>query len=318
MNQSYPKVLYIIGAPRSGTTILAELLNEVEGFFSAGELWHLWAAYSKDVGRCGCGVPPRQCEIWTQVIYSWSQRVQSQKYNLPEQIVRLREHLFGKKRFWGRIDGKNQPAPDILLGYAGAMQELYGAIAGVTGDKVVVDTSKRPRDAAIVNLARDIDLYFLHLVRDPRGVIYSRQRSRERRLRKNQHPRPQLAKHRTLLLGSDLLFWNLMNLEAERVSKTQPIHKRLFLAYETFTANPRAALRQIGEFVQEPCDHLPFTDDYTAVLGVNHVVHGNKSRFQSGEVKIISDQAWRNELTLTERMMAQLLTFPMMRRYGYS
>ena len=37
-----PKVLSVVGAGRSGTTVLASILDEVDGFTSAGELRWLW------------------------------------------------------------------------------------------------------------------------------------------------------------------------------------------------------------------------------------------------------------------------------------
>jgi hypothetical protein len=40
--QTSLKVLSIVGAGRSGTTVLASILGEVGGFASAGELRWLW------------------------------------------------------------------------------------------------------------------------------------------------------------------------------------------------------------------------------------------------------------------------------------
>src|SRR5438067_9142701 len=62
---------------------------------------------------------------------------------------------------------------DALDRYAPLAASLYRAIADVTGAKVVVDSSKRPSDAALLPLLEGVDPYFIHLVRDPRAVAFS-------------------------------------------------------------------------------------------------------------------------------------------------
>ncbi len=71
------KVLYILGAWRSGTTLLDRLLGQVKGFFSTGEIkviWdrvfgHVWGLgeYSGEDVLCGCGIPFKSCPFWTGV-----------------------------------------------------------------------------------------------------------------------------------------------------------------------------------------------------------------------------------------------------------
>src|SRR5512135_2632453 len=57
------KVIYIAGAGRSGSTILANILGQVQGFFSAGELYHLWLS-PPDQRLCGCAKRLSDCEVW--------------------------------------------------------------------------------------------------------------------------------------------------------------------------------------------------------------------------------------------------------------
>ena len=62
MSETDVKVLFLAGWGRSGTTIIDNILGEIDGFFSVGELYHLWGRGLVQERRCGCGVPPRQCE----------------------------------------------------------------------------------------------------------------------------------------------------------------------------------------------------------------------------------------------------------------
>ena len=43
------RVLYILGWGRSGSTVLGNILGEVDGFFCAGELHYLWERRLSDV-----------------------------------------------------------------------------------------------------------------------------------------------------------------------------------------------------------------------------------------------------------------------------
>src|SRR5580692_3233646 len=61
-------VLYIAGTGRSGSTLLASLLGEVDGVFSAGEVRYLWQRGLAESRLCGCGVPVRECLIWSRVL----------------------------------------------------------------------------------------------------------------------------------------------------------------------------------------------------------------------------------------------------------
>ena len=60
-------VIYIAGAPRSGTTILSQLLGELPGLFNVGEARFLWRQVLSS-GRCGCGTRLIACDFWREVL----------------------------------------------------------------------------------------------------------------------------------------------------------------------------------------------------------------------------------------------------------
>src|SRR5205085_6371000 len=62
------KVLFIMGWTRSGSTILDNVLGELDGFFSAGELHYLWERGLLENRLCGCGRVVPSCEIWSAVL----------------------------------------------------------------------------------------------------------------------------------------------------------------------------------------------------------------------------------------------------------
>ena len=67
------KTLDVLGSGRCGSTVLGNLLGEMDGFFSAGEVRFLWERAHQ--GRlCGCRAPIESCEIWGQVLAAERER----------------------------------------------------------------------------------------------------------------------------------------------------------------------------------------------------------------------------------------------------
>ncbi|MDQ3328808.1 MAG: sulfotransferase, partial [Chloroflexota bacterium] len=84
--QDKVKVLYIAGFGRSGSTIMDNILGQLDGVFSGGELRSLW--YHGLTGNilCGCGERFRECPVWERVLTTAYGSVE----NAPaEEMVRL-------------------------------------------------------------------------------------------------------------------------------------------------------------------------------------------------------------------------------------
>ena len=63
-----PKVLYIAGPSRSGSTMLDLLLGELDGYVATGELRNLWGYGLLDGWLCGCREPMKSCPFWRSVL----------------------------------------------------------------------------------------------------------------------------------------------------------------------------------------------------------------------------------------------------------
>ena len=62
-----PRLLFIAGWGRSGSTLLDRILGQVPGVFSAGELRDIWRRGALEDRLCGCGSPFRECAVWRKV-----------------------------------------------------------------------------------------------------------------------------------------------------------------------------------------------------------------------------------------------------------
>lgn len=64
-----PKIVFMLGYPRSGSTVYGELINQSEHFLHVGEMERLW--YPKNVKAslypqkgCSCGKRLCDCDFW--------------------------------------------------------------------------------------------------------------------------------------------------------------------------------------------------------------------------------------------------------------
>ena len=77
LQASKVKVLYIAGYERSGSTLLHNVLGQLDGFFAAGELNEIWDRSLIENRRCGCGVPFKECEVWRGILINGFGEVES-------------------------------------------------------------------------------------------------------------------------------------------------------------------------------------------------------------------------------------------------
>jgi hypothetical protein len=149
------RVIYIVGASHSGSTLLDMMLNAHPKIISVGELLKLNRVKRSKSGkpkftRCSCGAAGLlRCEFWSRV----NERV-------------LLSH--GKTLEDLDLNGHRRPAeePD-------GNAILFRAISEVSNKEFVVDSSKMPRRLKHLMGFGELNVYPIYLVRDPRGQIAS-------------------------------------------------------------------------------------------------------------------------------------------------
>jgi hypothetical protein len=304
------KVLAIIGYTRSGSTLLDGMLGELDGFFSTGELHYLWERGLLEGRHCGCGRRVTDCEVWSRVL----PEVFDGSPPDARRVVELQRHTVRTRHTWPLLRGRATPFGDdrALTAYRGIATRLYRAIAEVAGARVVVDSSKRPSDGAVLRLLPGIDPYFVHLVRDPRAIVFS-----WRRRKREVDTGTETAMPRQPLLQS-IGGWLELNLAADAVRKAAGPSRSMLLRYEDLMDQPRSWIARIATMLAEPVEPNPFLDDHTVRLGPNHTVAGNPGRFTRGPVELRADVEWMSAMARRDRMLTTALTAPLLRRYGYS
>ena len=172
-------VLFVGGYSRSGSTLLDRMLGQLPGFFSVGELRHVWQRGFRDNQLCGCGQPFHSCEFWSAVgseAFGGLDKVDVEEvFALKRAVDRVRyipHHSLATKI---KLNGG---MAERVRQYAVVLERLYRAVQKISGARVIVDSSKVSAYAYLLNRLPSIDLRLIHLTRDSRAVAYSWQRQK--------------------------------------------------------------------------------------------------------------------------------------------
>jgi hypothetical protein len=300
-----PKVLYVAGMTRSGTTILDKVLNELDGFVGAGEVRSFWRAM-REPRMCGCGKIVSECEFWSEV------RVWIESHYGPLPVERgwslQRAHIRSLPLHLARL-ARSDPDASPGAEYAELMTRLYQGIAAVSGARVVVDSSKGPHDAYVLSRFTDLDLFVAHLVRDPRGVAYSWGRGAwnpDKPMNRDEHREASEVGIR----------WTTRNALTEALLARRLGDRYMRVRYEDFAADPDRTITRISAMCGTGRT-LEGLSEGVVSFGTNHSVSGNPSRLSTGPVKIRTDDEWTQRMEARPMLAATIGAAPLMRRYGY-
>jgi hypothetical protein len=220
-----PKVVYVMGSGRSGSTILGVALGNCDGVFYAGELDN-WLVRSGTPVLGGL----ERTRFWSTVCDD----VPGARELFGNRAQRYLERSFAPFRIH-RWRARRR----LRESYRRVAEDLYRAIARAAGVAHVVDTSHFPLRARELQALAGIDLYLIFLVRDPRSVIDSFNLYLNRN---------DVAERRLRILSTNANLW-LTHLLSVLVFLRQPRERRMLLRHEDFLADPEGMLRGILERV---------------------------------------------------------------------
>jgi len=304
--RSRPLVAYVGGSGRSGSTLL-ELALGSGACVPVGELRYVWQRGFEENLLCSCGEPFRSCEFWgavTQRAFGGYDGVDAARMTaIGRRVDRIRyvPSLLSAKLRSDQFGTDLGELTDVLV-------RLYRSIAAVSGASVLIDSSKDPSYAYLLRTTPGIDLFLLHLVRDPRAVAYSWQR---RRLRPEVHGReaymPTIAPWRTARA------WSMRNTMFESLRRMGVPGTRIH--YEDMVRSPGSTLSDLARRLGVPA---PVGLDEEFVPAPMHTMSGNPIRFERQPLRFRADEEWRSSMDATSRLTVVSLTLPLLLGYGYT
>ncbi len=312
------RVLFTGGLGRSGSTLVEKLLNELPNTFSVGETVHLWERGVRDRERCGCGEAFDVCPHWQAVgaeaFGSWDEVDVERMIDLrwKEDRSRRLPQIFRAVRS-GETSAAQAEYLDAIRTVLLASATVAARTSGVPQEDIVIlDSSKHLSTAALLACDPRLDVRVLHLIRDPRGVAYSWMKTVERP-ETDGEIMPQYSAKRTA--GR----WVTDNLGFDTLGSLGV--PTLRVRYEDVLDAPEQHILDIARFasaLHPDTTDLDFIDGRNAHLSTPmHSIAGNPLRFGGADLVLALDDAWRSKLPDTDRRTVELITFPVMGRFGY-
>jgi Sulfotransferase family len=264
-----PRVLYVMGAGRSGSSTLGITLGNCDGVFYAGELDN-WLVRS--------GVPqvedPERLRFWEGVREQLDDPRAAESLfgseaqrTIERSVSLLRVHKWGARR-------------RLRKRYRAVAEDLYGAVTRAAGTDALADTSHYPLRARELQKLTGVDLYLIFLVRDPQGVVAS-------------FNRQDVGEFTKSTLHTNIYLW-VTHLLSIAVFLKQPRAKRLLVRYEDFLADPAATVARILALGGGPQVPPP---DFSA-LEIGFPLQGNRvTRSRTISLKPSTDAVPRTSTT---------------------
>lgn len=314
------KVLYFTGSGRSGTTVINNILGQLEGAFACGELRYLWRRGVTENHLCGCGRTFAECPVWVSIMASpgrpgidgpgdddtpmTTEEASAIATRLLQRLSVRRVPAMLARRAIGRTAVPAHPDDETIAW-------LYRSIASQHEGAVIVDSSKLPPYGLLLGQLPGLEVFHLHVVRDARATAFSWQRTKLAL----DHAGGEQAMPKLVFWKSSLLWawWNSLSVLLWRRDRNY-----LRVRYEDFVAAPQQTIERIGERVGLSLHELPFESPTSVRIAQTHSVAGNPSRHSTGIVQIRPDDEWRSAMPARDRRLVTAITAAVLVGFGYS
>lgn len=181
------KLLYVVSASYSGSTLLAFMLGKHPQIATVGELSGPDPKISPDQQVCSCSELLQQCPFWKQIEQSLNARGidfsiirQDKRFRITKS--KLLHHLLTRPLSIGYFEAIRNwifhlpPLQSRLQHFLSTNVSVMQAICEYKDAAVFLDTSKDIDRLQLLSFSPQLEISVIHLVRDGRGQTYSKMR----------------------------------------------------------------------------------------------------------------------------------------------
>lgn len=324
-NVANRKLVYILAASHSGSTLLAMLLNSHPDISTAGELKASNLGVTENY-LCSCREELKHCPFWKEV----SQRMAKQGLAFDIRASRM-DLQFGNSKYTKRLLKPLHRGRFLelirsgLLSLSGSWRrnhvawqqrnrELIGVISDKNSTQFVVDSSKTGLRLRYLKSIPGLDIHVIRLTRDGRAVTLTYLQPAEfADARKSEMRGGGTGEYRGYgldMLGAIERWWR-SNEEADRAFQSVPETNRLQISYEDLCTETTVVMSRIFSFlgVKDNLSYREFRDN-------DHHLVGNGMRLDgSSEVQL--DDRWRQSLGESDMKVFEDHARDKNMKYGY-
>lgn len=296
-----PKIVFMLGYPRSGSTVFGELINQSEHFLHVGEMERLWYPRTMEASiypqkNCSCGKKICKCDFWLPYLERVAEDIKlisaKRDMELNNKILCSYKEDFIQK---GKIDGEEAKI------YTEVIYELYKSLQ--EGEhKIILDSSKELWYAKYLESTGLFDLSYIHLIRDVKAVVYSRQK----KLKSKSQSSVKVSLDYKYLVH-DTLRWNHINSKTRNFLKDKT---SIEISYEKMVENPGEVLDKLGDMMDVKMDAENIVNyDKEFFIEDNHLVHGNRFKYKRGAIKLERDTRYIAEMKTYDMRLMNFLSW---------
>lgn len=302
--------LFIISAGRSGSTLLDIITGQHKDIVSLGEIAHLPKNITLNT-VCGCGAKVGECLFWQKIFLRLEQKsiaVKNDPYSfnlgfpLASTVIdrkkqtfsyKLRRKLMSALQYLLLSFSKGSYIFDTFKERINNSKLLFDEILAETNAKVIVDSSKDPLRAVIFYLLNRGKAKIVLLSRDGRGVLYSIQKQRDKKI-------------------SGILGWRRFYKKAFKLLRLVDKKDLLVVRYDDLVKDFDKTTTAIFQFAGvEKHDLNP-----AFIKADHHILNGNDLRLKK-EISIRYDDEWKSKLDANSKKYFRLLAKRMNTKLGY-
>jgi hypothetical protein len=298
------KIIMIVGAGRSGSTLLDKALGSHSQCFSLGEIINLNLELKRAHSvLCGCSSLLADCPFWANVLESITSEIGTNIFENPHAFRLDFDVDPGERSSRGNHMGRTILMLAKLKKYRyAALREpllntsrLYDEIIKKTGADILIDSSKNlVRALAIESALFQYQVKFVHLVRDGRAVLHSTQKgfyTVEVLDKKEKKTVEKTCKDEIVNPETAINRWRKDNLKALFALKLFRNQNSIMVRFEDLADFPEVILGKICRFIGVPFERDMLKLDRKA----NHMICGNASRINARRIEKPQEK-WRTEL----------------------
>lgn len=306
MKRATPRLIYVIGDARSGSTILDAVLGSQPGIVATGELHQLLLDDFGEPRLCACGSTMQECLLWGPVLDRWSRGLAP---GVPADYLRLQE-WYERFRHLPRLVMDSRRRSLSFETYARWTADLLAAIGEAGSVDTIADSSKNPLRGWALLKGGAFEMALIHGVRDPRGVVWSKLKLlRWRGL-------PSWLRSPVAVVLRAAFDWMVVNLSTELILGQYKDVPQVRIRYEDFADDPREALHRVGSTLHLDLESLADRAAKGEIFTFSHIMAGNVARREAPRA-LIKDDDWRTAAPAWVRRTVWAVCGGWARRYGY-
>jgi hypothetical protein len=282
-----PTIICLVGTSRSGSTLLQSVLAKHSGAVALGEIGRVLELLERG-SKCSCGERLAVCTFWapalkalrrTAPVITWSKASRLQQSDFLRGLLAATTGLNG---FASRRERDS----------ARSLENALAILSQVTGRSLFIDSSKEPAEFLRVALLPLHRLIPVHVVRDPRGVVWSA-------FRRTGVDPMMMAKH-----------WARLNRAIALFSRLTRNYSWQLVRYEDLCRNPQSISLKLfsaaGVAVNSKHSHA------------SHALGGSPGFSVDDRNAIIADERWKAEMPEPLQRRIMLTIGDAARKFGYS